>query len=159
MTETFLKEHPGQVTTACTVYDEKTNKTIVFLNIENSSINKRPFIRKIVPPKWDMRHIKPSPQRELRLTDIEHLKFSQALKTQEGRKAVAELKNKVANIGLNNFIDFLSDKLIKVDNLKKVFLSLKNHDLQGNDNQPLRSLSISVRDMYDYLIEKKIIKL
>lgn len=155
--ENYFRNYPSEVTTVLIIHDYLDDATTMITTKEDSHRRRTTKVRKEKLQKWIMRDIASSgSKRELELSAKEHELFIQALKTEQGKQAISELKSNRLNKKVNEVVDVLSDKVIKSKVLKDIWALLKTEDLEVDST---RSPSITSRDMYDFLVEKGIIKI
>lgn len=151
------KRHNREITSASVYYNPYTDKTILTIIEERlSDKSTRSFTLRL--EKWQMKDIRSSSSnRKPLLTQEEHSLFSEALKSEEAREAIKRLKISKANNTLNTAIDSISS-ILKNDKTRQAFKSLKSEEIEEFGNENPNSLSITVKDMYDHLVNIGIIK-
>lgn len=158
--ETYFKRYPGQVTTASVIHSDVRGDITLYTTIEDLKEYRPVKKRKEKLTKWDMKDIRSSSStRHLRLTEEEHDKFEKALDTPEGKKAIADLKNSIINREVNQVIDFIHTNVLKSQSLKNVIGKLKEENLTEYGTKSASSLAITIKQMYDHLVQSGIIKI
>jgi hypothetical protein len=152
------KRYNREITSASVYYNPYTDKTILTV-IEERLNDKSTRSFTIRLEKWQMKDIRSSSSnRKPILSREEQLLFAKALETEEGKKAIKELKINKANNTLDKVIDSISSTL-KSNKYKEAFRSLKSEKITGFGYDTEASLSINARDMYDHLVNAGIIKI
>lgn len=157
---TCLKKYPSQVTTAHVIHNSvRGDITLVVTKQDDEGVKPSlKFTQRL--QKWNMKDIRSSSSnRQPLLNDEEQMLFAQALDTKEGKEAINELKNSTVNEETDKVIDFITDKVLKPTAFKQSFAKLKEEKLAEFGTKSARSLSINVRQMFDHLVLKGIIKI
>lgn len=106
---------------------------------------------------WDMSEI-PIPKSRFRLSAKQNYAFVRALFSGAGREALHDMKNDRANKLINRFLEGYK-KGVKEGHLFSFVNGIIERPLIGRNHIEFSTIGITKKEMFDYFVEKGIIKL
>jgi hypothetical protein len=106
---------------------------------------------------WDMSEI-PIPKPRFRLSGKQNYLYIKAISSDQGKEALHDMKNERVSQLINCFLDGYKAK-IKEGKLLSFVNGIIEHPLIGRNHINFATIGITKKEMFDYFIEKGIIKI